>query len=312
MATPDKAINYLSTVTYQKTLDNIENIEKTKKKFENQEKQKKILANHENSKETKNLPTLSVYLPDQKIFLVALIDSGANSNYIAEKVIQEYSIPVVKKTSQTSVSLADSSTAYNIVFETSPLFLKHQFLEEVNFDVLPKLSFDLVLGVKWLQRNSPAINWSDLSVSFPLRQDFTNNFPTLTNLTMSIPTVTTRIQLPLFPKMTPNFTNSLLLKSLFQEPLLLKLLLLKSLFQKPLFLKLLLLKSLFQKPLLSTFLLLKPLFLKPLLLKLLLLKFLPPKPLFPKLFQLNYIYSPDDYESLEVSAVPGFIIINTP
>jgi hypothetical protein len=107
----------------------------------------------------RKLPTLEVSLNSAKKLLTALVDTGADSNFISEKIVKELQLPTVPKTSRTHVRLANSAVTQPIERCTIPLKLSHHFDECVVFDVFPELNFDIILGTTWMRKAKPTICW---------------------------------------------------------------------------------------------------------------------------------------------------------
>lgn len=87
----------------------IEKIEKTGK-----HQKKEAIGKIEDTKDFRNLPTLPIKLKDFSRTIDALIDSGANGNFISEDLIVELGIPIIKKKTPTDISLADKDKAVKL------------------------------------------------------------------------------------------------------------------------------------------------------------------------------------------------------
>ena len=97
----------------------------------------------------------------------ALLDSGASANLISEALVLASKIPVVKKRHRYNVVLADKSVSSSISFETIPIWLclgSHK--ERISFDVMPSLSYPLIIGLPWLERHNPVVDWQKRHLSF--------------------------------------------------------------------------------------------------------------------------------------------------
>lgn len=135
------------------------------KKLQKYQKTKKI-KNKTHSRS--DLPTLQVYDKQFGLDVLALIDSGAAGNFIGEQCANFHHIPIVKKQHSMVVQLADSSICPNntIYYETIPLLIYHHVDETIVFDVVPKLNYDIILGVPWLRKHRPSIDWDTLTLNF--------------------------------------------------------------------------------------------------------------------------------------------------
>ena len=105
----------------------------------------------------------------------ALLDSGANANFISLKLIEERQIETEYLTTPLTVRLADGST-YSIDKILSDIKLSVLCSNpssplpfsscRASFLVAP-LKFDVVVGTPWLSQVNPLIDWRNHRVSFP-------------------------------------------------------------------------------------------------------------------------------------------------
>lgn len=97
----------------------------------------------------------------------ALLDSGASANLISEAFVLASKIPVVQKHSPYKVVLANKKISAVISFETVPVWLflgDHK--EQISLDVMPSLSYPLIIGLPWLEKHNPVVNWRNRSLQF--------------------------------------------------------------------------------------------------------------------------------------------------
>jgi Retroviral aspartyl protease len=100
-----------------------------------------------------------------------LIDSGANSNFVAHDVVSKNAIKSVKLPEPIVVRMADGRTSsidsyvplVNIVSEGDGSTL----ITTTDLLIVKDLKFPVILGVPWLRKSNPVINWTDRSVKFP-------------------------------------------------------------------------------------------------------------------------------------------------
>lgn len=98
---------------------------------------------------------------------MALLDSGAHYNYISEDLVLSLQIPVVAKSRKYPVILADKCTKIFVEFETLPISMLmglHQ--ERISFDVMPTLTYPLIIGLSWLKKHNPVVDWKRRSIIF--------------------------------------------------------------------------------------------------------------------------------------------------
>lgn len=97
---------------------------------------------------------------DSSIHSQALLDSGASANLISEALVLASRIPVVKKTNPYKVIMANQSVASTINYQTLPIwFSLGAHSERISFDVIPSLSYPLIVGLPWLVRHNPVVDW---------------------------------------------------------------------------------------------------------------------------------------------------------
>ena len=100
------------------------------------------------------------------------MDSGSSCNFIDSNLVQSANIPRILKSSPISVLLADNSTAASITHETIPISLtlvQCGHCEIITLDLFNSGSpdFSVILGLPWLQKHNPSINWSTGIVDLP-------------------------------------------------------------------------------------------------------------------------------------------------
>ncbi|XP_060796695.1 uncharacterized protein LOC132899074 [Neoarius graeffei] len=120
-------------------------------------------------------PTLSPGLPGQGIYIPvsiswgesvhscqALIDSGAAGNFMDIHFAQSINIPTAPLEVPLSVSALDGQALGDgrVTQVTSPVFLQSQgHKEEISLHLIPSPEFPVILGLPWLTRHNPRIDW---------------------------------------------------------------------------------------------------------------------------------------------------------
>ena len=94
----------------------------------------------------------------------ALLDSGAEGNYVSPRVVNRYRLPWKEKTNPYELyDIEGGLFDYNgglIDMEIDHLDVKVQgHLDYATFDVMDVSGHDLVLGYPWLRESNPMINW---------------------------------------------------------------------------------------------------------------------------------------------------------
>jgi hypothetical protein len=98
-----------------------------------------------------------------------LLDCGASSNYITRRIARQHSFTLIPKQHPYRLGLADGSHADHgmIMQETEGLSMKiEEHHELISFDVFDS-SWDAVLGISWLERWNPRVDWRHKTLEFP-------------------------------------------------------------------------------------------------------------------------------------------------
>ena len=120
-----------------------------------------------NSKSLLILATLSL-APDHYVNVTSLVDSGCSARGFADrKFVQTFGIQTKPTPARRPLLLADGKPAGSIseYFITTVTVGTHQ---EPCLFFVTDLSPDtpIILGLPWLQRHNPAIDWSQMSLTF--------------------------------------------------------------------------------------------------------------------------------------------------
>ena len=113
---------------------------------------------------------LPIIIHNQNI--TALLDTGACSNFISHSLITSLNIPFITKSEPYSCHVVDGRplSSGTINTQTNVInFTTSDSLTSFNetFDIISSPHFHIILGLPWFQNNSPFIDWSSLSISFP-------------------------------------------------------------------------------------------------------------------------------------------------
>ena len=104
----------------------------------------------------------------------AVIDSGATGTFIHPRWVERKRIPYQQKERPYQLSAADGKTfSYGkgmVNLETLELDTRTEVSKEkIAFDITDIGSDTVILGIDWLERNDPDIDWKEMRVS--TRQD---------------------------------------------------------------------------------------------------------------------------------------------
>ncbi|XP_048218874.1 retrotransposon-like protein 1 [Perognathus longimembris pacificus] len=101
--------------------------------------------------------------PYHSVAVQALVDSGAEGNFMDEKFAQEHYIELYEKPYPQMVQTVDGSLIGNapIWLYTERLVCLHQnHQESIEFDIVPSPNFSVVLGINWLRLHAPEVDWA--------------------------------------------------------------------------------------------------------------------------------------------------------
>ena len=92
--------------------------------------------------------------------VTALVDSGAAQEFISLDTAKELNLALVPL--NVSVKSITGAKIGNVLFKTKPVHvLVGAYYSTVEFMVLEKLHVPVILGINWLKRNNPTIDWSN-------------------------------------------------------------------------------------------------------------------------------------------------------
>lgn len=98
-----------------------------------------------------------------------MIDSGASSCFIDNGFAKKHDIPLTLKKTPHNLEVIDGRPAISgpITHETSPIQLQiGQHSEEIAFNVTQLGRDSLILGISWLRRHNPGIDWPQDQLTF--------------------------------------------------------------------------------------------------------------------------------------------------
>jgi hypothetical protein len=105
---------------------------------------------------------LIVKMDSSSIKVRALLDSGASTCFIGKDFADHHKLPLVTKKHPIPVEVIDGRTLVSgdVTYETTPLdiFLE-RYYSIIAFNVIESSSNPVVLGLFWLDKYNPSINW---------------------------------------------------------------------------------------------------------------------------------------------------------
>ena len=95
-----------------------------------------------------------------------LIDSGSTNNYISELFVEEHNIYTSPVTDTTHTILANGiSLSVKSIAPDVQLHIQ-DYIDELSVDVIPLTSYDMVLGMAWLEKYGAAIDHTSRTITF--------------------------------------------------------------------------------------------------------------------------------------------------
>ncbi|KAH6588897.1 hypothetical protein BASA50_010431 [Batrachochytrium salamandrivorans] len=98
----------------------------------------------------------------------ALLDSGSDESLMDESLASQYCLPLVPLDTPIALFLADGqpATSPHVNFQTQLLKLQTQEHIEVMNLYVSKLAHPIILGLDWLVRHNPLVDWETQSLTF--------------------------------------------------------------------------------------------------------------------------------------------------
>jgi transposase InsO family protein len=111
-----------------------------------------------------------------KADVTALLDCGADANFMNLKFAQDIAIPLTPITVRTVVRVADGKLI-PVQFVTEPITMTiDNHVETISFLVLD-LAHRCILGFSWLEKHDPHVHWSERTLSFTSSHCHANCLP---------------------------------------------------------------------------------------------------------------------------------------
>lgn len=119
--------------------------------------------------------------------VVVLVDSGASNDYISKEFVESFKIPVIPITDRRMVTLADGSK-HTINTEAVVNITYGTIGETARLGVIPIDGYDVIVGMTWLKRHAPIIDWVEKTIVVCLGRYF-YQLPVLTEYIRRVPKV---------------------------------------------------------------------------------------------------------------------------
>ena len=109
----------------------------------------------------------TLYWSRESLPLMTLVDSGADDNFIDANIVSQANIPLENLDPPRDVTALNGETLARITHLTIPitLVLSGNHSETIQFLVISSPHAPLVLGLPWLKRHNPHIDWTNNLIS---------------------------------------------------------------------------------------------------------------------------------------------------
>ena len=94
-----------------------------------------------------------------------MIDSGASHNFISQELLEKLTDVEVFDAARMEVQLANREQVMSSQVATLHILFAPTIEHTIEFRVVPKLNYPLILGMTWLSKHNPEIDWSKRVVS---------------------------------------------------------------------------------------------------------------------------------------------------
>ena len=102
-----------------------------------------------------------------------LIDSGSSSNFVNIAFVQQHRLRTVPQTPSKIIYLADGSTHRSTERLSQVQLCIQDAMYTLDLNTLPLRQYDIILGITWLSRYNPSIDWTTRTLR-PLTSDTTH------------------------------------------------------------------------------------------------------------------------------------------
>ena len=92
-----------------------------------------------------------------------MVDSGSTGNFVSSTFVSLNNLPTQAVANPHNVHLADGSE-YSCTDRVKLRLSAGMLREVIHFNVIPLQGYDLILGLPWLVKHNPAIDWARRSI----------------------------------------------------------------------------------------------------------------------------------------------------
>lgn len=102
----------------------------------------------------------------------AMVDSGASGNFLATRYASYRNLPIRRKDVVYPLASVDGSAINDgwVKDEVTVHLSIQSYHENVTFDVIELANYDIILGIPWLRKNNPQIDWRKGELTFKDQQ----------------------------------------------------------------------------------------------------------------------------------------------
>ena len=106
------------------------------------------------------------------VWMYALVDSGASGNYISRQLYNTLGTGKKHKLQPYQLAIANRQTEL-VCHKTQPMEINtRHYAERIHFDIVKLTTQDIYLGMPWLKKYNPVVNWKTGVLTF---RNCTNN-----------------------------------------------------------------------------------------------------------------------------------------
>jgi len=112
------------------------------------------------------LITLPGLVGPRRLPATVLVDSGATSNFISTSFVRTHALALVASASSSLVTLADGRQQPTGGIAASVLVKLGSYAEPLDLTATDISGYDLILGMPWLAKYNPRIDWRGKTITF--------------------------------------------------------------------------------------------------------------------------------------------------
>jgi dUTPase/gag-polyprotein putative aspartyl protease len=130
-----------------------------------------LAASQVSSKSRTNflIPLTVITKKGEVVIVKALVDSGAEKSFVDEKFVATFKMKTKKVKNPMNVRLADGSLSQVGIIDREinlSMLMGPQHYEQHTFHIMSVGGSTLILGLDWLKKHQPTINFKDLEIDF--------------------------------------------------------------------------------------------------------------------------------------------------